>query len=252
MEGPAIRQSAQSLQATAAPGSFGARGMQCAHTGRLASRLFSETIGLSLIWFELVKETSVCRMAERMRARAGDATRDKCVAILAAALTPRDALAPAEAAARLEAALFAAYGDGASPAAAQPAADGAGGSGGSANGGAHPVRAGGDGGAGGSGGRAAAAGGGGGGACGPRYKRRARLLWGLLAADSANCLPELRAHVLRGAPPGLGFPSQTSPRAPQQRLPEPERFCLLRAARRARGRIGRRCGMHVPACACLP
>ncbi len=218
---------------SATPVSFSARGMQCARTSRLTSRLFRKCTDS---FFGGVREVVDCLPHGGTRAaRAGDATRDKCVAILAAALTPRDALAPAEAAARLEAALFATYGDGASPAAAPPAADGAGagGSGGSANGGAHPARGGSGDGAGGSGGRAGAAdGGGGGGACGPRYKRRARLLWGLLAADSADCLPELRARVLRGARPGLEFPPQMRLRAAQQQLSGPERFCLLRAARR--------------------
>ena len=143
-----------------------------------------------------------CEGAWTLRA-AGDPTRDKCIAILAHALTPADALSPAEAAVRLEAELFAAYGTPGKP--ADPCAPMGGGS---EAPGAQPLAA--DrlklGSANGDGGANGATGGGGGGGreaggrCGARYKRRARLLWGLLAPDSAACLPELRQRLLRGAP----------------------------------------------------
>ena len=47
--------------------------------------------------------------------RAGDPVRDKATLVLAHALTPTDALLPAEAATALEAALYAAYGPGGDP-----------------------------------------------------------------------------------------------------------------------------------------
>ena len=47
--------------------------------------------------------------------RAGDPVRDKATLVLAHALTPPDALLPAEAATALEAALYAAYGPGGDP-----------------------------------------------------------------------------------------------------------------------------------------
>ncbi|KAK9832514.1 hypothetical protein WJX81_003587 [Elliptochloris bilobata] len=124
-------------------------------------------------------------------ASTGNPVRDKAVAILAHALTPADALSPAEAALALEASLFAAYGSGGD---SSHGVNGGEAPGAERHGGALANGGGTGGGVEASGDRAQ----GGGASCSAVYKRRVRLLWGLLAPDSGACLPELRARLLRG------------------------------------------------------
>jgi hypothetical protein len=120
--------------------------------------------------------------AELQLPGAGNAVRDKAVALLAHALTPHDAMPPEEAARRLEAALHARY-------AWRPTQDGEG----------APAE---NGDAGGGHAAAAAAGGCNSGADpGVAYLRRLRVLWDwLLPGSPAECAA-LRQRFLHCAPP---------------------------------------------------